>query len=106
MATAKGLLLRALEEVGEGPGDIECCFYTDNNFWREKGKPLVQCCFAELPEREFDSGYGGTEGESVIAFSARYVYVRACYDGSEWMEAVPRHPAFVTNVNIPEIGGG
>ncbi len=47
----------------------------------------------------------GTWGTEVaMAFSARYIYVAATYDGGDWFEAIPRHPEGVTF--IPRLGGG
>ncbi len=51
-----------------------------------------------LPHRLFDQGYGGTNGEPLIAFTKKYVYICVQYDGAEWMEAIPRHPEVVGNI--------
>ena len=66
-------------------------------------RPMIRCTFDELPEREFDEGYGSVEGEPTIAFSPNYIYVRHIYDGAENFAAVPRNPEDVAF--IPEIGG-
>ena len=46
---------------------------------------------AEL-DVEFDCSYGGAEGKPFTAWSERYVYFPASYDGSEWIAFVSRHP--------------
>ncbi len=41
---------------------------------------------------EFDSGWGGTEGEPFTVWSKRRVYFPVQYDGSEWVDSVSRDP--------------
>jgi hypothetical protein len=52
---------------------------------------------------EFYSGYGGTNGPSVLAWSEKRVYFPVQYDGAEWLGSAPRNP-------VPEgqghVGGG
>lgn len=43
-------------------------------------------------DRKFDPGWGGTEGNAFTAWTEKRVYFPACYDGSEWVASVPRHP--------------
>ena len=51
---------------------------------------------------KFDNGFGAPEGQPFTAWGKRYVYFPAVYDGSEWIESVPRNPELtVTN----HIGG-
>jgi len=40
----------------------------------------------------FDSGYGGSEGKPFTAWTENFIYFPAVYDGSEWVESVPRNP--------------
>ncbi len=54
-------------------------------------------------DREFDDGYGGTEGEPFYAWSRDWVVFPVCYDGSEWLGRVPRNP---TNEQEPHHFGG
>lgn len=56
-----------------------------------------------LIDYEFDSGYGGEEGVHFTAWTADRVYFPACYDGAEWIEAVPRNPC---DQATGHIGGG
>jgi len=43
-------------------------------------------------DREFDGGYGGSEGCSFTAWGGKYVYFPTVYDGAEWISFVPRNP--------------
>ena len=43
-------------------------------------------------DEEFDGGYGGPEGQPFIAWTKGKVIFCQCYDGAEWLEAVPRNP--------------
>ena len=51
-------------------------------------------------DREFDSGYGGSEGCYFTAWGHKYVYFPAVYDGSEWMSFVPRNPCLHATEHI------
>ena len=53
--------------------------------------------------KEFDNGYGGTEGAEFTLWTKHYVYFPACYDGSEWVASVPRNP---NGHKTAHIGGG
>ena len=54
-------------------------------------------------DRQFDAGWGGAEGKPFTLWTADRVYFPACYDGSEWVESVPRHPS---DEVTDHIGGG
>lgn len=41
---------------------------------------------------EFDSGYGGSRGPDVLAWTATRVYFPVVYDGAEWIGSAPRNP--------------
>ena len=41
--------------------------------------------------REFDDGYGGSEGEPFTAWGEKYVYFPVVYDGAEWVGSAPRN---------------
>ncbi len=41
---------------------------------------------------KFDGGYGGSEGKPFTAWTENFVYFPVVYDGSEWVESVPRNP--------------
>jgi hypothetical protein len=55
-------------------------------------------------DQEFDSGYGGVNGESFVAHGNDFVYFCMCYDGREWIESLPRHPE--TSYKPRHFGGG
>lgn len=75
MSTWKVLLEAAMKDRGESMSDLEANTLTD----------------AELA-KEFDSGYGGTEGAPFTAWTSKTVYFPLCYDGYEWVGSVSRHP--------------
>jgi hypothetical protein len=75
MSTWKELLEDALKERGEELADLEANTLTDADM-----------------AKEFDSGYGSTEGLTFTAWSAKTVYFPICYDGAEWVGSVSRHP--------------
>ena len=109
MATLKQQVAKAARAVGDDPASLICFYrpHTGAARWDDEFGPRVRCTFAELPEREYDEGYGGREGEPFIGFSTRFVYVCGTYDGSEWIQAVPRAPEIVEETDmLPEIGGG
>ncbi len=43
-------------------------------------------------DAEFDDGYGSVNGKPFTAWSKRFVYFPACYDGAEWVSWVSRNP--------------
>ena len=75
MSTWKKMLKDAMQERGETLADLETNTLTDADM-----------------VKEFDSGYGGTEGVPFTAWTAKTVYFPICYDGAEWVGSVSRHP--------------
>jgi hypothetical protein len=51
----------------------------------------------------FDNGFGGTEGAWFTVWTDKRVYFPTCYDGSEWVESVSRHPDGQATAHV---GGG
>jgi len=92
--TLKELLLKALKETGEKPEDLVCFWQeVDPQYgWVKVGAPILQGSFDQIPDREFDAGYGSQEGDVLIAFGPKYVYVKVVYDGAETIKPIPRHP--------------
>ena len=43
-------------------------------------------------EIEFDDGVGGENGMPFVVYTENWVYFPVCYDGSEWVDAIPRNP--------------
>jgi len=42
--------------------------------------------------KNFDSGFGETEGIPFTVWTKNSVYFPVCYDGAEWVGSVSRHP--------------
>lgn len=42
--------------------------------------------------KDFDDGFGRTQGVPFTAWGERYVYFPVCYDGAEWVGSAPRNP--------------
>ncbi len=113
MTTLKAQVQNAAAQCGDDPATIDCFSRPllpdagDGMYRSESFGPQVRCDFENLPDREFDAGYGSPEGEPFIGFSKDFVYIRAVYDGSEWVEAIPRHPDRMLRRGwFPEVGGG
>lgn len=49
---------------------------------------------------EFDNGYGTSCGKAFTAWTKYHVYFPAVYDGSEWVESVPRNPCDVAKEHV------
>lgn len=86
MTTWDAELREALAENGETWDDVESSTLTDDQRLRE-----------------FSTGYGHVEGSAFTVWTKGYVYFPGCYDGSEWVECVPRHPNGIATCHI---GGG
>ncbi|MGJ0625728.1 hypothetical protein [Xenorhabdus bovienii] len=46
----------------------------------------------EQMDIEFDNGYGTEKGIPFSAWTQQRIYFPCCYDGSEWVGSVSRHP--------------
>lgn len=42
--------------------------------------------------KEFDSGYGGSDGQPFTLWTEKRVYFPVVYDGAEWVGSVSRNP--------------
>jgi hypothetical protein len=42
--------------------------------------------------KEFDDGFGGSEGEPFTLWTTNRVYFPVVYDGAEWVASVSRNP--------------
>jgi hypothetical protein len=47
---------------------------------------------SEELDREFDSGFGTSQGCPFTLWTNNRVYFPVVYDGCEWVESVPRNP--------------
>ena len=54
-------------------------------------------------QRNFDNGYGIAEGIPFLLWTSTRVYFPVQYDGSEWVDSVPRHPCKEVMYHV---GGG
>lgn len=108
--TTKQLVLDALVENNEGPDDVVFCAFEklpSEDDWRTRTGIIIQCQFDELPTIEFDSGYGGVNGEPILVYTKHNVYFKCTYDGAEWVASVPRTiKAAIALKNLPQHGGG
>lgn len=84
--TWRKLLTEALEDNKESFGDIISITLSND----------------ELDE-EFYAGYGSCEGKPFTAWTEDRVYFPVGYDGSEWVDSVPRNPCSILTSHI---GGG
>ena len=57
----------------------------------------------EEMDKEFSCGYGSVEGVPFTAWSENRVFFPVCYDGSEWVDSVPRNPC---DEKTEHCGGG
>jgi len=65
-------------------------------------KDQLKLALAKL-DRNFDGGFGGTEGDPFWAWGKKNVYFCAEYDGSEWVTCIPIKPS---KGEPHHIGGG
>ena len=52
--------------------------------------------------KEFDNGYGGSNGIHFTSWGEKYVYFPVVYDGAEWVRYAPRN---VCDVKTSQWGG-
>ena len=71
--------------------------------WQEHTCPEPSPCSVDDLTRDFHGGYGGANGEPILAYSDRYVYFGHAYDGFDSIASVPRSPEHVGRT-IPIIG--
>lgn len=86
MTNWRKLLTGLMNENGETLDDIQSNTMTD----------------AEM-DTMFDDDYGGKEGCPFTVWTDKFVYFPGCYDGSEWVSCVSRHP---NGVPTRHVGGG
>lgn len=75
MTTWKDQILEEMSMVGETFQDVVSCTLTDEDLLKE-----------------FDDGYGGSQGLAFTLWTADRVYFPAVYDGAEWACSVSRNP--------------
>lgn len=75
MGNWKEMLGQALEENGESWAEVESNTMTEDEM-----------------AKDFDDGFGRTKGCSFTVWTKKSVFFPICYDGSEWVGCVSRHP--------------
>ena len=104
--TIKEMVSNALKANNESTDDL-VCFWQEregSHYWfsEESEKcPIKSGGFDDLPDREYDAGFGGTEGPPFIGYTKKHVYISVQYDGAEDIEAIPRHPKYVKYIPWP-----
>lgn len=70
--------------------------------YNESQEDIVKITVSGSMLEFFDSSYGSTNGSYFTAWTKNRVYFPACYDGSEWVDSVPRNPC---DQVTPHVGG-
>lgn len=84
MANWKEMLIKVFKETGD---DVEKMETTLTN------EELI---------KEFDCGFGMSEGTHFTSWGEKYVYFPCVYDGAEWVGYAPRN---VCDIKTPHRGG-
>ena len=75
MTTWKEQILHEMKIVGETFQDVVSCTLTDEQLLKE-----------------FDSGFGSSQGLAFTLWTSNRVYFPAVWDGAEWVRSVSRNP--------------
>lgn len=75
MTTWRKELTYCFKRSGDTPANLEFCTLSEDEL-----------------DVEFDNDLGVVEGKPFVAHTLGYVYFSFSYDGSEWVNYVPRHP--------------
>lgn len=59
---------------------------------KEDYSKMVTTLTEEELNKEFNDGYGCSEGEPFTSWGEKYVYFPVVYDGAEWVGSAPRNP--------------
>ena len=84
---------------------VECCITDDVGSKKEFGRYSndgILTISLDWLDIEFYDGYGTSEGLPFVLWTEKYVYFPCVYDGSEWVESVPRSP---TATKVEHFGG-
>jgi len=69
--------------------EIKSCMKGNKDSWVN----VVSCTISnEELDREFDYGYGGTNGAPFCLWTHTRIYFPVCYDGAEWCGSASRNP--------------
>ena len=89
-ATLREFIRGGLDRYGESPEDVVQIVIGSPD---ELGRGPVETQFSELSsldEYEGDTGFGGEELPDFYVWTAERVYFKGVYDGSEYINSVPR----------------
>lgn len=75
MTTWEEQILKEMKNVGETFQDLVSCTLSNRELLKE-----------------FDSGFGGSEGLAFTLWTSNRVYFPVVYDGAEWVSSVSRNP--------------
>lgn len=105
LTTWRELLTYAMALRNETLNDVVHATWGWTGYWFDfgEGGPPESKTFDDFLDREFDAGYGGTEGLGFTIWMQRYVYFPVGYDGAESAESVPRNPCEEVTAHV---GGG
>ena len=79
MTTWRKMISEALAKNGEAWGDVVDIAIADGEL-----------------DREFNDGYGTSEGAPFTLWTSKNVYFPIVYDGAEWVGHAPRNPCDIT----------
>jgi len=93
-------VISILKEYGDDPHDIKAVWKSQG--YGEPAKKLKKSEWRNFFINQPDgSGYGGEECTAFHLYSKSAILFMVCYDGSEWVESIPREinkPRSVTHV--------
>ena len=98
--TWRQLISEKMETVGESWDDIQSVRVNGdeedyrssiNDYWDDNEE--IKNSKERWADMEFYDGFGGSEGVPFLIWTEKYIYFPAVYDGSEWVEMLPRDPS-------------
>ena len=97
MVTWPDLLASRLIDNGETLDDIVAWkFAQGHDKWTYTNGSIVWASDVSFPSEEFlvefDDDYGSSQGIPFYVWTKEFVYFPGVYDGSEWVDSVPRNP--------------
>lgn len=105
MNTWRKMITKEMAKHDETWDDLRALVFKARHKWDEddnQGDPDPDDIKACL-DHQFADGYGSTEGLPFTLWTVKRVYFPVCYDGSEWVESVPREP---NGEATEHVGGG
>lgn len=80
---------------GETIDDIEAWYAERTSASTRRGGRLVEWPSEHMTwlDEEFSAGLGAPGGPAFVVWTKKSIYFSYAYDGSEYVESVPRHPS-------------